>query len=129
MQKIKISIHAFRRECDTFVCSTCTSPCDFNPRIPQGMRLFKRQSIEYFIDDFNPRIPQGMRLHTFMTVLFRRYFNPRIPQGMRPLPVCCFHPPLRFQSTHSAGNATAGTSLQHLQDLFQSTHSAGNATL
>ena len=81
--------------------------------------------------DFNPRIPQGMRRSD--PVRIRRaplYFNPRIPQGMRPGRIisisesgkisihafrreCDHHrDPLfmffchRFQSTHSAGNAT-----------------------
>ena len=78
-----ISIHAFRRECDALTTGFTSMANDFNPRIPQGMRLY---AVCWFrgwrifqsthsagnatqitlplcqsANDFNPRIPQGMR--------------------------------------------------------------------
>ena len=59
---------------------------DFNPRIPQGMRLTTAILMISSID-FNPRIPQGMRQAPTLIAPAAIDFNPRIPQGMRPLVV------------------------------------------
>ena len=102
---IKISIHAFRRECD--------------------IKLTIKPD---FILYFNPRIPQGMRPPQHISCGFHRYFNPRIPQGMRPEELNRLRDEHIFQSTHSAGNATKVLTQPAIDLKFQSTHSAGNAT-
>ena len=79
--------------------------CDFNPRIPYGMRRLRAGSGRTF-GHFNPRIPYGMRPEWEMRIRGRvmisihasrmgcdnthgawarqsRHFNPRIPYGMR----------------------------------------------
>ena len=147
---------------------------NFNPRIPQGMRRFEVCSRQQRGYDFNPRIPQGMRqgrdeeargtfkisIHAFRrecdsrrtsSTRFTANFNPRIPQGMRLGRLHLLLAQKRFQSTHSAGNATfTVSSFAFLSSIsihafrrecdsiwcsscfsrsrFQSTHSAGNAT-
>ena len=125
----------------------------FNPRIPQGMRHVACGLWGKPYSDFNPRIPQGMRRYKAVrTSGFPSNFNPRIPQGMRLHERTGIYSRFRFQSTHSAGNATfrrkncahirrnfnprIPQGMRRQQDAatytyarFQSTHSAGNATL
>ena len=94
-----ISIHAFRRECDGTGLLNQFTIDNFNPRIPQGMRLhisFKFGSFSYF----NPRIPQGMRRSKSEHSLIPSNFNPRIPQGMRRF-IDCMIPVAYIISIHA----------------------------
>jgi len=79
-----ISIHAFRRECD----------------VGQNRRARRAHiSIHAFRRECDGRHHRHGRHY--------RYFNPRIPQGMRQYLVVKANDLIQFQSTHSAGNATA----------------------
>ena len=91
---------AFRRECDPYVGPKVVHQIlYFNPRIPQGMRLYLTCNTSIYLI-FNPRIPQGMRLRHNSPIKYykisihafrrecdgqvlgnRKLFNPRIPQG------------------------------------------------
>ena len=70
------------------------------------MRHFQPRRLYIGMRYFNPRIPQGMRRILEVLDAKNKDFNPRIPQGMRHIRMFNLYVPLRFQSTHSAGNAT-----------------------
>ena len=78
-----ISIHASRMGCDPPTFPTSYISCDFNPRIPYGMR--------------HVRILFGA---------YHAHFNPRIPYGMRPETNKLTAQNLIFQSTHPVWDAT-----------------------
>ena len=100
---------------------------DFNPRIPQGMRLSEEFDSPEISFDFNPRIPQGMR--RVKTVDGQTIFSIHaFRRNATPAHRLLTERSVRFQSTHSAGNATIIFIPCPQRICFQSTHSAGNAT-
>ena len=98
------SIHAFRRECDVQSPNKRTSGqdrCHFNPRIPQECDVNECESIGENQMAFNPRIPQECDhedTHNNENSLIHAFR--RNATGMDMMLNG------KFQSTHSAGNAT-----------------------
>ena len=146
-----ISIHAFRRECDTVKTASCEDfeisihafrrECDYDrlggvlKYLPISIHAFRREC-----DDVGrlQTVAATISIHAFRRECdvremqsSGRYpdFNPRIPQGMRRHDRHHVRMYAGFQSTHSAGNATLGEQRERINSRrFQSTHSAGNAT-
>ena len=108
-----ISIHALRRERDCLQGFVPVGDCNFNPRAPQGARRRPARKITTWTY-FNPRAPQGARRSTASPCRRCRDFNPRAPQGARQYTDHTFCFVCEFQSTRSAGSATAKVDIKGL---------------
>ena len=104
-----ISIHAPREGCDDQNLNG-SSQCQISIHAPrEGCDVITkfRRSLER---DFNPRTPRGVRREVLDNgVVVHGNFNPRTPRGVRPRRKGLHWITDRFQSTHPARGATAGS--------------------
>ena len=105
-----ISIHAPREGCDLCLCRRLTSTITISIHAPrEGCDVITkfRRSLER---DFNPRTPRGVRREVLDNgVVVHGNSNPRTPRGVRPRRKGLHWITDRFQSTHPARGATAGS--------------------
>ena len=81
---LPISIHAARMGCDQNAPSFSFGYIrHFNPRSPNGLRLYAKRSAPRFPSYFNPRSPNGLRQSSKSFGKRAIYFNPRSPNGLR----------------------------------------------
>ena len=106
----QISIHAPREGCDLCLCRRLTSTITISIHAPrEGCDVITkfRRSLER---DFNPRTPRGVRREVLDNgVVVHGNSNPRTPRGVRPRRKGLHWITDRFQSTHPARGATAGS--------------------
>ena len=83
---------------------------NFNPRTQRGVRPLFVSAFDQYDYDFNPRTPRGVRREVLDNgVVVHGNFNPRTPRGVRPRRKGLHWITDRFQSTHPARGATAGS--------------------
>ena len=103
--RVLISIHAPLAGCDKSSLTIHTSPKNFNPRTPCGVRQ-KGKLQKTVSSNFNPRTHCGVRLGRTYPDSQAFDFNPRTPCGVRHEPIGIIISARLFQSTHPLRGAT-----------------------
>ena len=100
-----ISIHSSQTGWDCQIELKAMQNIDFNPLIPNGMRLFQL-SISFKTAYFNPLIPNGMRRFYHLTSLWCPLFQSTHPKRDETKTSHQFRSRIWFQSTHPKRDET-----------------------